>query len=197
MIYSTRFSGVKSQIKRFFSGNKKIIVCSLVIFFIGVLSGIFSCFRAVGGEFEQVLAKDADVGGARVFFFSMLALIGCYALILISGASNKTVLLCIIPFFLDGFFLGRYACALIGRYGALGVANLVFAYLPFFIATLACFVLSTIAVMQSGCVDNAKSGILKQSFVDTLKILGINVVISFVLFVLIGAIYGVIVVEVY
>lgn len=183
--------------KRFFAGNKKIIVCSIVIFLMGVLSGVFSCLRAVGGEFEEVLAKDADLGGARVFFFSILALCGCYALILISGASNKVVLLSIIPFFLDGFFLGRYACALIGRYGALGVANLLFAYLPFFIATLVCFILSTIAVMQSSCANNSKSGILKQSFVDTLKLFGINVAISFVLFILVGAIYGVIVVEVY
>ncbi len=197
MSYSTRFCSVKSQIKRFFALNKKIIVCAIVIFIVGALSGIFSCLRAVDGEFEQIPAKDADIAGARVFFYSLLALIVCYALILISGSSNKTALLAIIPFFLDGFLLGRYACALLGRYSTLGLLNLLFAYLPFFVATLVCFVLSMIAVMQPNCANTAKSGILKQSFIDVLKIFGINIAISFVLFVLIGAIYGVVVVEVY
>lgn len=163
----------------------------------GIIVGAVSAWRAVGGEFEEVLPKDADTGGARVFFFSTLALIGCYGVILLSGINNKTVFLAIIPVFLLGFFFGRYSAALIGRFGALGIANLVFAYAPFFICTFVCFVLSTIAVMSTNCAKTAISSNLKPSFVDTLKLFGINVAIGFVLFVLIGSIYGVIIVTVY
>lgn len=197
MTNSSRLCAFKSALKSFLSKNKKIIICSLIVFALGIIVGAVSAWRAVGGEFEEVLPKDADTGGARVFFFSTLALIGCYGVILLSGINNKTVFLAIIPVFLLGFFFGRYSAALIGRFGALGIANLVFAYAPFFICTFVCFVLSTIAVMNIDCAKTAISSSLKPSFVDTLKLFGINVAIGFVLFVLIGSIYGVIIVTVY
>ena len=197
MTNSSRLCAFKSALKSFLSKNKKIIICSLIVFALGIIVGAVSAWRAVGGEFEEVLPKDADTGGARVFFFSTLALIGCYGVILLSGINNKTVFLAIIPVFLLGFFFGRYSVALIGRFGALGIANLVFAYAPFFICTFVCFVLSTIAVMNTDCAKTAISSNLKPSFVDTLKLFGINVAIGFVLFVLIGSIYGVIIVTVY
>lgn len=197
MTNSSRLFAFKSALKSFLSKNKKIIICSLIVFALGIIVGAVSAWRAVGGEFEEVLPKDADTGGARVFFFSTLALIGCYGVILLSGINNKTVFLAIIPVFLLGFFFGRYSAALIGRFGALGIVNLVFAYAPFFICTFVCFVLSTIAVMSTDCAKTAISSNLKPSFVDTLKLFGINVAIGFVLFVLIGSIYGVIIVTVY
>lgn len=197
MTNSSRLCSLKSALKSFLSKNKKIIVCSLIVFVLGIIVGAVSAWRAVGGEFEEVLPKDAETGGARVFFFSTLALVVCYGLILISGINNKTVFLAIIPVFLAGFFFGRYATALIGRFGALGIANLIFAYAPFFICTFVCFLLSTIAVMNADCAKTAISSNLKPSFVDTLKLFGINVAISFVLFVLIGSIYGIIIVTVY
>lgn len=197
MTNSSRLCSLKFALKSFLSKNKKIIVCSLIVFVLGIIVGAVSAWRAVGGEFEEVLPKDAETGGARVFFFSTLALVVCYGLILISGINNKTVFLAIIPVFLAGFFFGRYATALIGRFGALGIANLIFAYAPFFICTFVCFLLSTIAVMNADCAKTAISGNLKPSFVDTLKLFGINVAISFVLFVLIGSIYGIIIVTVY
>lgn len=197
MTNSSRLCAFKSALKGFLSKNKKIIICSLIVFALGIIVGAVSAWRAVGGEFEEVLPKDADTGGARVFFFSTLALIGCYGVILLSGINNKTVFLAIIPVFLLGFFFGRYSAALIGRFGALGIVNLVFAYAPFFICTFVCFVLSTIAVMNADCAKTAISSSLKPSFVDTLKLFGINVAIGFVLFVLIGSIYGVIIVTVY
>ena len=197
MTNSSRLCAFKSALKSFLSKNKKIIICSLIVFALGIIVGAVSAWRAVGGEFEEVLPKDADTGGARVFFFSTLALIGCYGVILLSGINNKTVFLAIIPVFLLGFFFGRYSAALIGRFGALGIVNLVFAYAPFFICTFVCFVLSTIAVMNIDCAKTAISSNLKPSFVDTLKLFGINVAIGFVLFVLIGSIYGVIIVTVY
>ena len=197
MTNSSRLCAFKSALKSFLSKNKKIIICSLIVFALGIIVGAVSAWRAVGGEFEEVLPKDADTGGARVFFFSTLALIGCYGVILLSGINNKTVFLAIIPVFLLGFFFGRYSAALIGRFGALGIVNLVFAYAPFFICTFVCFVLSTIAVMNVDCAKTAISSKLKPSFVDTLKLFGINVAIGFVLFVLIGSIYGVIIVTVY
>ena len=197
MTNSSRLCAFKSALKSFLSKNKKIIICSLIVFALGIIVGAVTAWRAVGGEFEEVLPKDADTGGARVFFFSTLALIGCYGVILLSGINNKTVFLAIIPVFLLGFFFGRYSAALIGRFGALGIVNLVFAYAPFFICTFVCFVLSTIAVMSTDCAKTAISSNLKPSFVDTLKLFGINVAIGFVLFVLIGSIYGVIIVTVY
>ena len=197
MTNSSRLCAFKSALKSFLSKNKKIIICSLIVFALGIIVGAVSAWRAVGGEFEEVLPKDADTGGARVFFFSTLALIGCYGVILLSGINNKTVFFAIIPVFLLGFFFGRYSAALIGRFGALGIVNLVFAYAPFFICTFVCFVLSTIAVMNIDCAKTAISSSLKPSFVDTLKLFGINVAIGFVLFVLIGSIYGVIIVTVY
>ncbi len=197
MTNSSRLCAFKSALKSFLSKNKKIIICSLIVFALGIIVGAVSAWRAVGGEFEEVLPKDADTGGARVFFFSTLALIGCYGVILLSGINNKTVFLSIIPIFLLGFFFGRYSAALIGRFGALGIVNLVFAYAPFFICTFVCFVLSMIAVMTTDCAKTAISSSLKPSFVDTLKLFGINVAINFVLFVLIGSIYGVIIVTVY
>lgn len=197
MTNSSRLCSLKSALKSFWSKNKKIIICSLIVFTLGITVGAISAVRAVGGEFEQVLPKDAETGGARVFFFSMLALIGCYGVILVSGVNNKTVFLSVIPFFLLGFFTGRYSAALLCRYGSLGVINLIFAYLPFFLCTLACFTLSTIAVMRCDCAGEALNGTLKSSFVDTLKLLGINVGVSFVLFVIFGSIYGVIIVTVY
>lgn len=197
MTNPSRLCSLKSALKNFWRKNKKIIVCSLVVFVLGIIVGAISAVRAVGGEFEQVLPKDAETGGARVFFFSMLALIGCYGVILLSGVNNKTVFLSIIPFFLLGFLTGRYSAALLCRYGSLGVVNLIFAYLPFFLCTLVCFALSAIAVMRCDCTKDALNGTLKSSFVDTLKLLGINVCVSFVLFVIIGSIYGVIIVSVY
>lgn len=197
MAGSSRMCAIKSAFRSFFAKNKKVIICSCVIFVLGIVVGAVSAWRAVGGEFEEVLPKDAETGGARVFFFSTLALIGCYALVLLSGINEKTVFLAIIPIFLAGFFLGRYSAALIGRFGALGVANLIFAYIPFFLCTFVCLSLSTVAVMSTDCAKTALTSNLKLSFVDTLKLFGINVLIGFVLFVLIGSIYGVIIVSVY
>ena len=197
MAGSARLCSIKSALRDFFSKNKKVVICSLVVFVLGIIVGAVSAWRAVGGEFEEVLPKDADTGGARVFFFSALALVGCYGLILVSGINNKTVFLAIIPVFLVGFFFGRYATALVGRFGSLGIANLIFAYAPFFICTFVCFVLSTVAVMNADCAKTAINSNLKPSFVDTLKLFGINVAIGFVLFVLIGSIYGIIIVTVY
>ncbi len=197
MTNSSLLCAFKSALKSFLSKNKKIIICSLVVFVLGIIVGAVSAWRAVGGEFEEVLPKDADTGGARVFFFSTLALVGCYGVILVSGINDKTVFLAIIPVFLLGFFFGRYVTALVGRFGSLGIANLMFAYAPFFICTFVCFLLSTVAVMNADCAKTAISSNLKPSFVDTLKLFGINVAISFVLFVLIGSIYGVIIVTVY
>lgn len=197
MTGSSRLCSIKSAIRNFFDKNKKVIICSSVIFLLGIIVGVISALRAVGGEFEEVLAKDAQTGGAKVFFLSSLALVGCYIVILIAGINEKTVFLAVVPFFLVGFFLGRYSSALWGRYGALGVVNLLLAYLPFFLCSFVCFMLATVAVMQPDCAKSAMNCTLKPSFVDTLKIAGINILISFVLFVIIGCIYGVIIVEVY
>ena len=67
MTNSSRLCAFKSALKSFLSKNKKIIICSLIVFALGIIVGAVSAWRAVGGEFEEVLPKDADTGGARVF----------------------------------------------------------------------------------------------------------------------------------
>ena len=68
-------------------------------------------------------------------------------------------------------------------------------YLPFFLCTFCCFVLCATVTVAPEC--GCKNGGLKPSFVNTLKIFAFNVAIAFVLFVIVGSIFKVIVVTLY
>ena len=185
-----------SSLKSFVSDNKKVIICAVVIFALGITVGIISAFRAVGEDgFERVARADMEFGAAKVFFISLLALIVCYGVFLIAGVNNVTVFLIILPFFALGFITGEYSATLIARYETTGLINLLLIYLPFFLCTFCCFVLCATVVVAPDC-SCCKTG-LKPSFVSTMKILGVNVAIAFVLFIILGSIFKVIVVSLY
>lgn len=185
-----------SALKTFVSDNKKVIMCALVVFSLGVTVGVISAFRAVGDDgFERVARADMEFGSAKVFFVALLALFGCYAVFLISGVNSATVFLIILPFFALGFVSGEYSVALIARYETTGLVNLLLIYLPFFLCTFCCFVLCAVAMVAPDCACR-RAG-LKLSFVATLKIFGVNALLAFVFFIIIGSIFNVIVVSLY
>lgn len=193
---SLRTKSMISALKTFVSDNKKVIICASIIFVLGIAVGIISAFRSVSEDgFDRVARADMEFGAVKVLFISFLALIGCYAVFLIAGINDKTVFLIVIPFFALGFATGWYSVALIGRYETTGLINLLLIYLPFFLCTFCCFVLCATVTVAPDC--GCKNGGLKPSFVNTLKIFAINVAIAFVLFVIVGSIFKVIVVTLY
>lgn len=193
---SLRVKSVLSAIKSFVSDNKKVIICATIIFALGITVGVISAFGAVGDDgFERVARADMEFSSAKVFFVSLLALLGCYVVFLLSGINAKTIFLIVIPFFALGFVTGEYSVALIARYETTGLLNLLLIYLPFFLCTFCCFVLCAVKAAAPDCAC-CKTG-LKPSFVQTVKVFGANVAIAFVLFIIIGAIFKVIVVSLY
>lgn len=193
---SLRTKSTLSALKTFVSDNKKVIICASIIFVLGISVGIISAFRSVGEDgFERVARADMEFGAVKVFFISLLALIGCYAVFLLAGINEKTVFLIVIPFFSLGFATGWYSVALIGRYETTGLINLLLVYLPFFLCTFCCFTLCATVTVAPEC--GCKNGGLKPSFVNTLKIFAVNVAIAFVLFVIVDSIFKVIVVTLY
>lgn len=188
---------IASSLLSFFEKNRKVIISSTVLFAIGIVIGIAYAVRAVDGSFERVIRSEVETGAARVFFISLLGIIGGYALILISGINNKTVILICVPFTVLGFFLGKYACALIGRYEGFGVLNFLIIYLPFFLVTFVLMAIAATGVLSAGCTDYCEGSSFKPSFLRTLKILGINALCSLVLFLIIGSMTGVIVVALF
>lgn len=190
-----RIRAVISSLKSFFKDNKKVIICTLIVFVIGIIVGVLSAFASVSDGFERVARDQMEFASAKIFFISLLALIGAYIVFLIAGVSSKTIILAILPLFALGFVLGEYSTALIARYGAIGIFNLIFVYMPFFICTLICFLLCVVAVSSPDCSCNSYG--LKQSFISTMKILAINALIALIFFLIIGSIVGVVVVELY
>lgn len=193
---SLRVKSVLSAIKSFVSDNKKVIICAIIIFALGITVGVISAFGAVGDDgFERVARADMEFSSAKVFFVSLLALLGCYVVFLLSGINAKTIFLIVIPFFALGFVTGEYSVALIARYETTGLVNLLLIYLPFFLCTFCCFVLCAVIAAAPDCAC-CKTG-LKPSFVQTVKVFGANVAIAFVFFLIIGAVFKVIVVSLY
>ena len=122
---SLRVKSVLSAIKSFVSDNKKVIICATIIFALGITVGVISAFGAVGDDgFERVARADMEFSSAKVFFVSLLALLGCYVVFLLSGINAKTIFLIVIPFFALGFVTGEYSVALIARYETTGLVNL-------------------------------------------------------------------------
>lgn len=196
MQVASRTRVIISSLKSFFAKNKKVIVCALIVFAIGVLVGILSIVRSVSEGFERVARADMQIGGARVFFISLLALLGAYIVFLISGINSKTLPLALVPFFVLGFVLGEYVTALVARYEAFGVFNLLLVYLPFFVCTLVLFILCACNMAAPDCACSSMTT-LKPSFIATLKLFGLNVLCSIIFFLIIGSIFGVIIVELY
>ncbi len=194
---SVRMRIILSTLNSFFIKNKKVILCLSIVFILSIVIGVVSVVRAVENEFERIPRADMNFGGAKVFFISTLALMGGYLLILVSGYNNKTVFIAMIPFIVLGFMCGQYSCILIARYEGTGLINLLFAYMPFFMSSFICMIMSAVTVLSSGCSSCASNSTLKPSFINTLKIFAINVSISFVFILIFGSIYGVVIVELY
>lgn len=186
-----------SQLLSYLDRHKKVIISTAVLFVIGILIGIIYAYRTVDGSFERVARANVETGGAKVFFISLLCLMGGYIVILISGINNKTVFLICIPFIALGFVLGEYACALVCRFEGFGVLNLIVIYLPFFLITFVLMVIASANVLSAGCSDYCENSSLKPSFVKTLKIFGINCACSLVLFLIIGSVTKVIIVTLF
>lgn len=190
-----RFRAVLSLVKSFFKDNKKVLICTLIIFLLGIIVGVLSAFGAVSDGFERVARDEMEFANAKIFFVSILALLGAYIVFLLAGANSKTIFLVILPFFALGFIVGEYSTALVARYETTGVFNLLFVYLPFFIGTLICFLMCAVVSSSQDCSCNGYG--LKNSFVSTAKLFAINVAISLIFFLIIGSIFGVLVVELY
>lgn len=187
---SLRTRTIISSLRTFFEKNKKVIISAAVLFALGIVLGIVLAYRAVDGAFERVPRSEVETGSAKVFFISLLCLVGGYGILLIAGINNKTVFLIVIPFITLGFFLGRYACALVCRFEGFGILNLVIIYLPFFLITFVLMLIATANIMSAGCTDYCEGSMFKPSFIRTLKILGINAACSLVVFLILGSICG-------
>jgi len=186
-----------SSLRTYFDANKKVIISATALFVVGIILGVIFAYRSVDGNFERVIRSEAELGAAKVFFISLLILVGGYGIILVSGINNKTVFLIIIPFVLIGYMLGKYATALIARYESFGVINLVFVYLPFFFLTFILMMIAAANVISAACCDRCERSSFKPSFLQTLKILGINAACALLFFLIIGSFTGVIIVKVY
>lgn len=179
-----------SSLGDYFRKNGKVILSAAALMAVGIALGIFFAFRAVDGEFERVPLIDVERGTAKVFFISLAALVGGYALILIAGVNNKTVVIICVPFILMGYFCGKFACALVARYEMAGITNLLLAYLPFFICTFILMTVAACTVLSATCTQACDKSSLKPSFTAALKILCINATVSFVFFVVLGSVAG-------
>ena len=182
---------VFSKIREYILNNKKLLIAVFATLVLAVIVGVVSTIRAVNGEFERVARVDMKFSGAKIFFLSSLLLFASYALFLVAGINNKTVFIAIIPFFLLGFLLGRYATCLIARYEFWGILNLLLCYLPFFIVTLVAFVVCIVNILTT-CPSKSTENGMKPYLLPTLKIFGINVLIGLVLFLIVGSFFGVI-----
>lgn len=188
---------ISSSLLTFFDKNKKVIISTLVLFVIGIVLGIIFAYRAVDGNFERVPRVDVETGAAKVFFISLLCLVGGYGILLIAGINNKTVFLICIPFVTLGYFLGKYSCALICRFESFGVLNFIVIYLPFFLITFVLMMIATVNILSATCTDYCEKSSFRPSFIRTLKIFGINAGCSLVLFLIVGSITGVIIVTLF
>lgn len=185
-----------SHLKNYFSKNRKIILAASVTLILAIIIGVVSSIRAVNGEFDRVARVDMEFSGAKIFFLSSLLVAISYALFLVAGINDKTVFIAIIPYFLLGFIIGKYATCLIARYEFWGILNLLLCYLPFFIATVIMFLIVTVNVLTACKSASTESG-LKPYVIPTLKIFGINVAIGIVLFLIVGSFVGVIEVKLF
>ena len=182
---------VFSSLKEYFARNKKILIAAFIVVTLAIIVGVISSIRAVNGDFERVARVDMKFAGAKIFFLSSLILLISYALFLVAGINNKTAFIAVIPFFILGFIIGKYATCLIARYEFWGILNLLCCYLPFFIATIVLFAIAAVNVLTA-CQSRTTENGLKPYLLPTLKLFGINVAIGLVLFVIIGSIFGVI-----
>jgi hypothetical protein len=187
-------NSLRFAIKDFLSEHKKTFVCFALIFVAGIVVGIVSEVNSVGGQFERINKNDIVFGQVKVFFFSSLILAVGYGVLVLSSTIKTASFIAIIPFAIVGYMFGAYTTVLVGVYGGVGVINLLFVYVPFF--TITFFVLSVTGcvALRSGNSCGCKEKFLKPSVSILLKGYVVNVIASFVIFLLVGSVTKVVVV---
>lgn len=181
-------------IKDFLSANKKSALCFSILFFIGLVVGIVSAVNAVGGVFEKIPQCDIVFGAVKVFFYSALFLLIGYFLIAVASCVHGMSFLAVLPFIILGYFFGRYMAVLIGVYGGIGLINLIFIYIPFYIGAFVLFLICACIALRQANMCACNNSILRPSVSTILKLLGLNILLNGIVFLLIGAMTDVIVV---
>lgn len=180
----------------FISSNKKTIICCLSLFLVGLVVGIVYTVSANGGEFEKVSRSDIDFGAVKIFFYSSLLVAIGYFAVALASVMRGLNFVATLPFPILGFVFGDYTTVLIGSYGGMGICNLLFVYMPFFLLTFGILTVSScIALRLSDVCECRKGALLRPSVSAVLKGYGINVIVNFVVFLIVGGIVKVIVVS--
>lgn len=191
---NVRVKTVLDAVKDFVNTNKKYVICFSVVFAIGLVIGIVTTVNANGGEFERVLEKDMTFGAVKVFFFSSLILVGGYGVFILSASVKWAFVVAPVTFAVLGVYFGKYCCVLIGCFGGIGVINLIFVYIPFFILTFICMLVTVVLALQYAAYCECAKSPLRPSITVILKGYGVNIVVNFVIFLFIGAITKVLVI---
>ncbi len=193
---NTKIKNLQYMLGDFVSSNKKTIICCLSLFLVGLVVGIVYTVSANGGEFEKISRSDMDFGAVKVFFYSSLLVAIGYFAVAIASVVRGLNFIAALPFPILGFIFGDYTTMLIGSYGGMGICNLLFVYMPFFLLTFGILTASScVALRLSDVCECRKGALLRPSVSAVLKGYGINIVVNFVIFLIIGGIVKVIVVS--
>ncbi len=172
------------DIKSYCRDNFKLIIALSLAFIAGLVIGIL--FQSGIDASLATESIEVVVSSLKMFLISVLYLLLIYFLILIFSSLSRMYWLVLIPYFVWGAILGRYVYQLGAFFGLVGVLNIVFAYLPFFLLSLVLFLVGGIYSIRYGaCSKNCRYG-LKTSFVALVKLFALNVAIAFVCFVIVG-----------
>lgn len=181
-------------VKDFFATNTKSAVCFSIIFFIGIVVGIVSAVNAVDGVFEKIAQSEIVFGSVKVFFYSALFLMIGYFLFAIASCMRGLSFIAVLPFIVLGYLCGKYMTVLVGVYGGIGIINLIFIYIPFYIGAFVSFLICACIALRQANICTCSGSILRPSVATVLKLFGFNVLLNVLIFLLIGAMVDVIVV---
>lgn len=181
-------------VKDFFATNTKSAVCFSIIFFIGIVVGIVSAVNAVDGVFEKIAQSEMVFGSVKVFFYSALFLMIGYFLFAIASCIRGMSFIAVLPFVVLGYLCGKYMTVLVGVYGGIGIINLIFIYIPFYIGAFVLFLICACIALRQANICTCGGSILRPSVATVLKLFGFNVLLNVLIFLLIGAMVDVIVV---
>ena len=181
-------------VKDFFATNTKSAVCFSIIFFIGIVVGIVSAVNAVDGVFEKIAQSEMVFGSVKVFFYSALFLMIGYFLFAIASCIRGMSFIAVLPFVVLGYLCGKYMTVLVGVYGGIGIINLIFIYIPFYIGAFVLFLICACIALRQANICTCAGSILRPSVATVLKLFGFNVLLNVLIFLLIGAMVDVIVV---
>ncbi len=183
-----------NSVGEFFRRNKKAIICYSVLFIFGLVIGIVAAVNYAGGEFENYHPDEIVYGAVKVFLFSSLIIAAGYGIIIVSATVRSLTFLSLIPFGVLGIEFGRYITLLVGYYAFIGIINLIFIYIPFFLITFVCMLFAAAKTAGQYYCQCTPNGGLRPPVVTNIKCYFVNVAINFFIFIVIGAMTKVIVV---